>query len=238
MGKASRPGAWAETKKETAMFSITCRRKYQGLIENTVSNALEKPFHGASHPTVFEYFVFNGMACDAILYYVCAQAEIDSMKVKVSFTIDTGEGGLININEMPANKPKPNVYDVTVEKELLDSEGETEELYIWDATANKWMRGLTESEVESLDDLDPEIEEHAKTILLWLCNQKDGFETNTFEICHRILRLELNDSDLFDLDYALGLMARKEGLELDRSHHDGMVEGLPYNLNFYVRKRI
>ena len=42
--------------------------------------------------------------------------------------------------------------------------------------------------------------------------------------------------DLFDIHFALFEAAEKAGLTLDMSSHENKVEGLPFNLDFTLRK--
>ncbi|MGI5892463.1 MAG: hypothetical protein ACOX7H_07035, partial [Bacillota bacterium] len=43
--------------------------------------------------------------------------------------------------------------------------------------------------------------------------------------------------DLFDVHFALFEAAEKAGLTLDMSAHENKVEGLPFNLDFILRKQ-
>lgn len=43
--------------------------------------------------------------------------------------------------------------------------------------------------------------------------------------------------DLFDVHFALFEAAEKAGLTLDMSEHENKVEGLPFNLDFILRKQ-
>ena len=44
--------------------------------------------------------------------------------------------------------------------------------------------------------------------------------------------------DMFKAHYELMEEAEKQGIDLDMSSHDGKFEGLPYNLDFVVKKNI
>ena len=46
---------------------------------------------------------------------------------------------------------------------------------------------------------------------------------------------ELSNEDLMDIDYALRQAARKAHIILDSSKHDGIPEGLPFNLDYIVK---
>ena len=47
---------------------------------------------------------------------------------------------------------------------------------------------------------------------------------------------EMDDLDLIDIHYALEEAARENRIILDRSAHDGMKEGMPFHLDFVIRK--
>lgn len=77
----------------------------------------------------------------------------------------------------------------------------------------------------------------AEAILLELEGLPDGECATTAQLAAELLGCgDAEDSYLLDLDRALGLLAENHGLLLDKSHHDGRVEGLPYNLDFRVRR--
>ena len=80
------------------------------------------------------------------------------------------------------------------------------------------------------------LQRDVEILLGWLAGQRDGFSTTTALLARCVLGRDLSGDELLDLDSALFLKAPEHGLELDKSHHDGKFEGLPYNLDFYVRK--
>lgn len=47
---------------------------------------------------------------------------------------------------------------------------------------------------------------------------------------------DLDKADLFDLNRQVFIIAENNGFYLDMRHHDGKVEGLPYNLDFIIMK--
>lgn len=55
--------------------------------------------------------------------------------------------------------------------------------------------------------------------------QKAGYSLDDFEF-----------TDLFDIHFALFEAAENAGLTLDMSSHENKVEGLPFNLDFILRK--
>ena len=80
------------------------------------------------------------------------------------------------------------------------------------------------------------LQQDVDTLLEWLAGQKDGFSTTTSMLARYVLGRKLSEDELLDLNSALFLKASEYGLELDNSHHAWKFEGLPYNLDFYVRK--
>ena len=80
------------------------------------------------------------------------------------------------------------------------------------------------------------LQQDVDTLLEWLVGQKDGFSTTTSMLARYVLGRKLSEDELLDLNSALFLKASEYGLELDNSHHAWKFEGLPYNLDFYVRK--
>ena len=76
----------------------------------------------------------------------------------------------------------------------------------------------------------------AEKILFALEQEPDGFSTTTGRIASTVLGSTHGDDTnyLFALDCAIRTLAECHGLLLDASHHDGKVEGLPFNLDYYV----
>lgn len=67
---------------------------------------------------------------------------------------------------------------------------------------------------------------------------EDGTDTTT---CQLIMAAgyddnKLSEGDLLDIHEALFRAAKTSKITLDMSAHDGMEEGLPYNLDFIVRR--
>lgn len=72
----------------------------------------------------------------------------------------------------------------------------------------------------------------------------DGTNTTTVRVMAEIFLDEIDDIwkkqsylgvELFVIHYEVMELLGKMGVELDMSSHDGKVEGLPYNLDFYVK---
>ena len=72
----------------------------------------------------------------------------------------------------------------------------------------------------------------------------DGTNTTTARVMAEIFPDEIDDIwekqsylgvELFMIHYEVMELLEKMGVELDMSSHEGKVEGLPHNLNFYVK---
>lgn len=95
---------------------------------------------------------------------------------------------------------------------------------------------------EDLDDLlkiPASTRADAEIILFELEAWSDGLNTTTAILADNVLSVsgQKNLEYLFGLDFALRALAEHHGLLLDSRHHDGLVEGLPFNLDFYVWHR-
>lgn len=82
-----------------------------------------------------------------------------------------------------------------------------------------------------------EIDEIVRVLLKRIRELPDGTETSTakliWEIFHNPQDLR---ASLMEIHFALLDAAKKEGIDLDMSKHDGKAEGLPYNLDFVIRQ--
>lgn len=72
----------------------------------------------------------------------------------------------------------------------------------------------------------------------------DGTNTTTARVMAEIFPDEIDDIwekqsylgvELFVIHYEVMELLEKMGVELDMSSHEGKVEGLPHNLDFYVK---
>ncbi len=72
----------------------------------------------------------------------------------------------------------------------------------------------------------------------------DGTNTTTARVMTEIFPDEIDDIwekqsylgvELFMIHYEVMELLEKMGVELDMSSHEGKVEGLPHNLDFYVK---
>lgn len=71
-----------------------------------------------------------------------------------------------------------------------------------------------------------------------LQNAPDGYNITSAQLL-KATGFSLDDfefMDLFDIHFALFEAAEKAGLTLDTSSHENKVEGLPFNLDFILRK--
>ena len=95
---------------------------------------------------------------------------------------------------------------------------------------------------EELDDLlkvPASTRADAEAILFALETRPDGLNATTESLAADVLGYsdEEDFNRLFDLDFALRALAENHGLLLDGRHHDGLPEGLPFHLDFYVWHR-
>ena len=66
----------------------------------------------------------------------------------------------------------------------------------------------------------------------------DGYDITTAQLL-QVAGYRLEDfefMDLFDIHFALFEAAEKAGMTLDMSSHENKVEGLPFNLDFILKK--
>lgn len=71
-----------------------------------------------------------------------------------------------------------------------------------------------------------------------LQNAPDGYDITSAQLL-KVAGFSLDDfefMDFFDIHFALFEAAEKAGLTLDMSSHEDKVEGLPFNLDFILRK--
>ena len=75
-------------------------------------------------------------------------------------------------------------------------------------------------------------------LLETLKTKEDGYDTTTCELLEEAGydAEKFSDSDLMGINSLLFEEAPKEGMELDMSAHEGRLEGLPYVLDFILRK--
>lgn len=82
------------------------------------------------------------------------------------------------------------------------------------------------------------LEEIIPVLIERLKASPDGYDITTAQLL-QVAGYRLDDfefMDLFDIHFALFEAAEKAGLTLDMSSHENKVEGLPFNLDFILRK--
>ena len=84
-----------------------------------------------------------------------------------------------------------------------------------------------------------EIDEIVRVLLKRIRELPDGTETSTAKLIWEIFNnpRDLRGS-LMEVHFTLLEAAKKEGIDLDMSKHDGKAEGLPYNLDFVIRQAL
>lgn len=83
-------------------------------------------------------------------------------------------------------------------------------------------------------------DEILKEMVKKLKTMSDGEKTSTSEL-YKLLYPEYffyHDETLWNIHQDLVKAAKKAGLILDMSHHVGLTEGMPYNLDYKVKKRL
>ena len=76
----------------------------------------------------------------------------------------------------------------------------------------------------------------AEKMIEVLKKQDDGFDTTTAELADDLGYGNMDLDDLLALNMKLFELAEKNGMVLDMSKHEGTFEGLPFNLDFVLRK--
>ncbi len=82
-----------------------------------------------------------------------------------------------------------------------------------------------------------EIREIAEHLVEELREYEDGTVTTTADLAQDQGYIDMETFNLFDLHDALFKAARSNHITLDMSEHEGIPEGLPYNLTFVVRNK-
>ena len=83
---------------------------------------------------------------------------------------------------------------------------------------------------------DEKLDEIAEKMIAFLRKQEDGYDTTTGIMAHVMGYPDLSMEDLMDLNMKVFALAEKNGIVLDMSKHEGLFEGLPFNLDFVLRK--
>lgn len=97
---------------------------------------------------------------------------------------------------------------------------------------------MSKEELDDLLSIDANIRMDAERILFALEQAPDGFTTTYRQADAEIGRAaDMDFHYLFDLGTALMLLCENHGLKLDASRHDGLIEGLPFHLDYDVWHR-
>ena len=82
-----------------------------------------------------------------------------------------------------------------------------------------------------------ELEPVVKRMMECIEEFPDGTEITTYHLVkHAGFDAEKLYDDMFDIHFNLFSEAEKANITLDMSKHDGLVEGLPFNLDYVIRK--
>lgn len=84
-----------------------------------------------------------------------------------------------------------------------------------------------------------DIDEIVRVLLKRIRELPGGTETSTAKLIWEIFNNPRDPHVSFmEIHFALLDAAKKEGIDLDMSKHDGKAEGLPYNLDFVIRQAL
>lgn len=76
----------------------------------------------------------------------------------------------------------------------------------------------------------------AVRIVEFLMKQDEGFNSTVCQLAVKMGYPDMEIHDLFELNNQVFMLASEKGLNLDMSEHDGKEEGLPFNLDFALKK--
>lgn len=113
---------------------INSERRWDNAMARFLGEIINQAFPGEDLPATISYSSTRIPACDAILYEVGTDFEVGEGIASVSFTFNTGEGGLRCID---APVPPPSVSNIHLTYE--DEEGEE---HHWDADTNTWSPAI------------------------------------------------------------------------------------------------
>lgn len=83
---------------------------------------------------------------------------------------------------------------------------------------------------------DEKLDEIAEKMIVFLKKQENGYDTTTAIMAREMGYPDLSFEDLMNLNMKVFELAEKNGIVLDMSKHEGLFEGLPFNLDFVLRK--
>lgn len=109
--------------------------------------------------------------------------------------------------------------------------------YEWDNEEKCWSLAIKPEDRLFLDGMRGRLKRDSSRILDFLEEQDEGYRNTTARLEMEVMKYKTDDHNfLFNLDEGLRLGSIERGLLLDVSHHGFKVEGLPYNLDFYLIK--
>jgi len=83
---------------------------------------------------------------------------------------------------------------------------------------------------------DKKLDQIAERIVKQLSKQEDGFNSTVAMMASGLGYSDMEMEDLFVLNEKVFKLANESGLTLDMSAHDGLFEGLPFNLDFTLKR--
>ena len=83
---------------------------------------------------------------------------------------------------------------------------------------------------------DKKIDKIAEKIVNRLQKQENGFESSVGEMADELGYSNMEILDMMELNQRVFAQAEEQGLVLDMSMHDGLEEGLPFNLVFVLKR--
>ena len=214
--------------------------KYHDVIAETCKTIFEDVFDEDEIADEIEYDADWQPACDAHILNIFVNWKTERTRVGVSYTLDTGTGGLYLVKDGPKFRLKTTkdaeFSNVSISKTILDENDNEIAEFEWNGDTRKWRRSLTLNESCELNDLSPELKHDSDRILKWIKNQDNGFKTTTQIVAKEVRKCNYDQDYLEKLDNALILGAIKRGFLLYRPAHEENSGVKPYNLEFTLKK--
>ena len=83
---------------------------------------------------------------------------------------------------------------------------------------------------------DKKIDKIAEEMVNRLLKQENGFESSVGKLVDELGYSNMEILDMMELNQKVFAQAEEQGLILDMSMHDGLEEGLPFNLDFVLKR--
>lgn len=97
---------------------------------------------------------------------------------------------------------------------------------------------MDQDDLDTLSAMPAATKRDAEAILIALEGKPDNFNTTTWQLAEEVLGYKGSDTwYLFDLHIAICALAEAHGLKIDGDHHNDMDMGLPFCLDYYVRRK-